>query len=366
MSNKENNHSVTINFTNKSVIRVVVIVILAFMFLSFLSKISTALKLIFISGFLAIALNPIVSWFTRHLPKKSRVGATALSYVVVIGFLFGFLFIVVPPFINQMVDLISEIPTSVSDIESQDTALVRFINKHNLTEEFTQVIGELKNNLQALTQRAVSTVTTIGSGIVSFITVLVMTFMMLIEGPRWVQRYVNIQPKSKVDKRIEVLKDMYRLVTGYVNGQLLIALIAAIFAFFALVITSTIMEVSVNAIALASIVGLIGLIPMIGNTIAAVIVVLFCLFISAPLAIVMAIFFLVYQQIENATLQPFIQAKYNELTPLTVFVAAIIGVSVAGFLGALVAIPVAGCLRIYLMAYYGDKLALKNNEKFST
>lgn len=159
------------------------------------------------------------------------------------------------------------------------------------------------------------------------------------------------------------MRRMYEVVTGYVNGQLLIASIAGVFALIALLITSTIFDATINPIALALIVALIGLIPMIGNTVAAVIVVVLCSFVSLPLAITMAIFFLVYQQIENATLQPYIQAKYNELTPLMVFIAAIIGVSIAGFLGALIAIPVAGCLRVYLVEYHGSRLHPEKKSK---
>lgn len=357
--------TINVSFTNRTVVRVVIFVIATLLLIGFFSRISAALQLIFMSAFLALALNPAVSWITRHLRSRSRVGGTAVAYVIVIGLLIGFFLLVVPPFVRQMVDLIGEIPTSVQDIENQDTPLVRFIQDNNLTEQYANIITDVKDNLQDITGRAISTATTVGSGIVAFVTVLVMTFMMLVEGPAWVQRVVAMQSKEKVDKRVKVLKDMYRLITGYVNGQLLIAFIAATFAFFALVISTAILDVSINPIALACIVGLVGLIPMIGNTIAAVIVVLFCLFVSFPLALIMAVFFLVYQQVENATLQPYIQSKYNELTPLTVFVAAIIGVSVAGFLGALVAIPVVGCIRIYIKAYYGHKLAPKNTRKIS-
>lgn len=361
----KDNKSITINFNNKTIIRVVVIIVLTFLALAFLSKITTALRLIFISAFLALALNPAVSWITRHLPSRSRVRATAVAYIAVIGVVIGILALVIPPFVSQSIDLVNEIPTSVQDIQNQDTPVVRFIERYSLTDEYTQALSDVKGNLQGLTGRAVSTASTVGSGIVALITVLVLTFMMLIEGPRWVQRVVSMQSQQKVDKNMQVMTDMYRMVTGYVNGQLLIALVAAFFAFFALVIASSIVGVTINAIALASVVGLLGLIPMIGNTISAVIVVLFCLFVSWPLALIMGIFFLLYQQIENATFQPYIQSKYNELTPLTVFIAAIIGVSVAGFLGALVAIPVAGCIRIYVKAYYGHKIAPKNNEKIA-
>jgi len=102
------------------------------------------------------------------------------------------------------------------------------------------------------------------------------------------------------------------------------------------------------------------LIPMIGNTIGGILVVLACLFVSTPLAIIMAIFFVLYQQIENVSLQPYIQAKYNELTPLLVFVAALIGISYAGFLGALIAIPVAGCAKILFLDYLERKQRTKS------
>lgn len=358
MTEKDHKQTITVSFTNKTLIRTLLFILLAFLFVGFLARISTALKLILISGFLALALNPVVSWISNVLPNKSRVRATAVAYLAVIAIIIGFIIIIVPPLVKQSIDFVDTIPLSVDDIRNQDTPIVRFIERYNLTKQYTQAVSEIKESLNNVTGQAYSVITTIGSGLVAVITVLVMTFMMLVEGPQWKRRIIAIQPKNKVDKRSIMFNDMYRMVTGYVNGQLLVALIASIFAFFALAIASTILQVSINPIALAAIVGFMGLIPMIGNTIAAVIVVVFCLFASLPLAIVMAVFFLIYQQVENATLQPYIQSKYNELTPLTVFIAAIIGVSVAGFLGALIAIPFAGCLRIYFKNYYGDKFDL--------
>lgn len=365
MAQPDKQNTVTVTFTNRTIVRIVLFVAIGLLLLNVIASIAYALQLIFIAFFLALAFNPAVSWIARHLKSKSRTLATATAYLIVLLFLAGFLGLVVPPFINQTVDVVQEIPTSVEDIENQDTPLVRFIREYNLTEQYTEVVSDIKDNLEGFTSKIFSTLTAVGSGVVAVITVLVMTFMMLVEGPRWIKKYVEIQPKHKLDKRMRVLKKMYRMVTGYVNGQLFIATLAAVFAMIALLIASTALDVKINAVALASIVGLIGLIPMIGNTIAAVIVVLLCLFVSLPLAIIMAIFFLVYQQIENATLQPYIQSKYNELTPLTVFVAALLGVSVAGFLGALVAIPVAGCIRIYLIEYYGHKLAPQSADKTS-
>jgi predicted PurR-regulated permease PerM len=363
MPNLDKPKTVNVTFTNRTIVRIVIFVAVGLTVLNFISSITYALQLIFFAFFLALALNPAVSWISYRLKSKSRPRATAVAYMIVLLILAGFLGLIVPPFVNQTVDLVKEIPTSVSDIQDQDTPLVRFIRENDLTDEYTKVVSDIRDNLQNITSRVFSTITAVGSGVVALITVLVMTFMMLIEGPRWIEKYMAMQPKNKIDKRKRVLLSMYRMVTGYVNGQLFIATVAALFAMVALLISSTILGVSINAVALASIVGLIGLIPMIGNTIAAIIVIIFCLFVSLPLAIIMAVFFLVYQQVENATLQPYIQSKYNELTPLTVFVAALLGVSIAGFLGALVAIPVAGCLRIILVEYYSDKFAPKKLDK---
>lgn len=359
MPHRDKEDNITVSFSNKTVIRVVLFVAVGFVLLGFISALSSALQLIFISFFLALALNPAVSWLSRHLPGNSRVGATAVAYLVVVSLVVAFFAVIVPPLVRQGIDIVQDIPTSVSDIENQDTPIVRFIRDNNLTSQYTSIVSDVKDNLEGFTSKAVSTATYVGNGIIAIITVFVMTFMMLVEGPRWVQKFFEIQPKNKLAKRKQVLSDMYRMVTGYVNGQLFIATVAAIFALLALAIGTTVFDVSVNILGLACIVGVVGLIPMIGNTIAAVLVVIICLFASLPLAITMAIFFLVYQQIENATFQPYIQSKYNELTPLTVFIAAILGVAVAGFLGALVAIPVVGCIRIYILAYYGDKLQAK-------
>jgi predicted PurR-regulated permease PerM len=145
------------------------------------------------------------------------------------------------------------------------------------------------------------------------------------------------------------------MVTGFVNGQLILAIIASMFAFFALLISSTLFDVSINAVALAGIVAIFGLIPLIGNPLAATIVIIACLFNSVGLALVMLIYFIVYSQIENVTLQPYIQSKANDLTPLVVFVSALIGIGFGGILGALVAVPIAGCIKILVEDYFANR-----------
>jgi predicted PurR-regulated permease PerM len=102
-------------------------------------------------------------------------------------------------------------------------------------------------------------------------------------------------------------------------------------------------------------VALFGIIPTIGNIIAAIVVALACLFSSVPLAITMLVYFVIYQQIENVTIQPYMQSRKNDLSPLLVFIAALLGIGFGGILGGFVAIPAAGCLKILIEDYLDDR-----------
>lgn len=139
---------------------------------------------------------------------------------------------------------------------------------------------------------------------------------------------------------------MYRVIKGYVNGQVVLAALAAVLILPALLILDV-----PYAIALAVVVFICGLIPLVGHTIGAIIVSLVALFHSPLSALLILIYYILYQQIENYIIQPRIQANSTNMSPLLVFTAVLIGVSFGGLLGGLVAIPLAGCARILLLDY---------------
>ncbi len=346
-----------VTVSNRTVIRVLVLGALAFLVIKLLGHVMHPLQLILISAFLSLALNPAVKWISKHLRIKTRGMATGLAYLVVVVLLGLFINTVVPPLVHQTVDFVRSAPTTINDLNTNNSALSSFVRRYHLQNEVKGFSENIKQRTKNLQQPVVSTAGRLGSALISILTVFVLTFMMLVEGPEWVTRALSFQPQAKREHYKSLLRRMYRIVTGYVNGQLLLALIGAGFDFLVLVVASHILHVSVNAVALAGIVALTGLIPMIGHTIGASIVVLACLFVSTPLAVIMAIVVIVYQQVENITLQPYIQAKYNELTPLLVFVSALLGIGVAGLLGAFVAIPAAGCARILFLDYHERKNA---------
>ncbi|MEO5627961.1 MAG: AI-2E family transporter [Candidatus Saccharimonadales bacterium] len=348
---------VTINLSTEAVIRTIVLVIAALIFIKIFGRVGYQLQLIGISAFLALALNPAVTSLSKRLHIKSRIGATGLAYVVVITLLVAFVALVVPPLVRQTNDFVRTVPDTIKDLKNEDTTVGKFVKRYNLQSQIDKVSGDLSDKAGDAPSLVLSTAGRVGGAFIAMITIFVLTFMMLVEGPLWLDRFFSIMPSEKRKPYRDLARKMYKVVTGYVNGQVLIAAIAAAFAFTALTIAGHFTSGStVNPAALAGIVFLFGLIPLIGNTLAAIVVVIICLFSSVPLAIIMAIYFPVYQQIENATLQPLIQAKSNQLTPLLVFVAALLGAGFGGLLGAFVAIPAAGCLRILFEYHFGDSL----------
>lgn len=340
-----------VTVSNRTVVRLILLTVGTIIGIRFALNVSNVLVLIFIAFFLALALNPAVGWIIRKLRLKSRITATAIAYVAVLVVLGAFLTYIVPPLVRQTVAFVEDVPVTIDSLQTDDTAAGRFVRQYDLDEQLEGFKNNITERTKDLRQPVIATAGRVGSALVSIVTVLVLTFMMLVEGPVWLKRYLRFLPKRQRDHQEMLAGKMYRVVTGYVNGQLLLALIAASFAFIVLVIASTFLDVSVNAVALAGILLFTGLIPMIGNTIGGVIVTLACLFVSVPLALIMAGFFVLYQQIENVSLQPYIQAKYNELSPLLVFVAALLGIGFGGLLGGLIAIPLAGCVKILFLDY---------------
>lgn len=341
--------SVEITISNQTVVRVLLMVILSFLFLAALRRAAQALQLIVTGVFLAIVLNKPVHWFAVRLPGKkkgNRVLATALSFLVIILFLAGFLASIVPPLVLQTSNFIEAAPQLIDDTRTANNSIGQFIRNYNLEPQVERLAGQLGQRSDNIAGSALNVLTRAGSSFFAMLTILVIAFMTLIEGQKWLALLKGFIPAHKRKHAEGVIHDMYKVITGYVNGQVLLAALAA-----------SIMVVPLFAfnisypVALMVIVFFCGLIPMIGHYIGVTILTLVALFTSVGSAIGILAFYVVYQQVENYAVQPRIQAASTNMTPLMVFVALIIGVSFGGLAGGLFAIPVAGCLKVLLVDY---------------
>jgi predicted PurR-regulated permease PerM len=346
---KNSPDALEVTVTNRTVIRVILLVLSAVLLLLAIRQAAHALTLIFISFFLALALNAPVHWISSKIPGKrkgNRTLATAFSFLIVVVFLGLFLASIIPPLIRQTTSFVEAVPGIVDDLRNNDNSLGQFVDKYNLESQVDKISEQASEQASKATSSALTTVGRVGGGIVSLLTVLVITFMMLTEGPRWINIIRRLTPDER-EAHLETLgRSMYRVIKGYVNGQVILAFIAAILILPVLVI----MHVS-YPFALVVVVFICGLIPMIGHTIGAIIVTIVALFTSPLSAIIVLGYYILYQQIENYAIQPKVQANTTDMSPLLVFVSVVIGVSFSGILGGLLAIPIAGCLKILVLDY---------------
>jgi predicted PurR-regulated permease PerM len=348
----EPSRRVTVNITNKTIVRTILWVVATIILYKFFDKIAHVITLVFAAFFLALALNPVVSWSRNRMHLKSRAQATAVSYLFVVTFLIIFFVLVTPPLVRQTRTFVKQVPQTVTNFQEQDSSLARTARRLHLDKKLSEAASNFASNYSNYGTTLLNTGRRIAEAIASVFAVLVMAFMMLVEGPKWLELYFNTLPERKRARQRKIAYKMYRAVTGYVNGQVIIAAVAAIFAFITLEIAGNVLDVESNAAALAGIVFVFGIIPLFGNPIAAILVVLVSALNSLSLAIIMAIYFVIYFFIENHSLQPYVQSRLNELTPLMVFVAALVGVAFGGILGAIVAIPAASAIKILAEDYY--------------
>jgi predicted PurR-regulated permease PerM len=298
---------------------------------------------VLVALFLALALNPAVEWLMAHgVPRRGLAVAITMlgAALLVVGI--GAIF--VPTVVHQVNEFVNAIPGYVDDVTKGRGRLGFLETKYHVVEKVKDAVqsgGARK--LLGFSGTAISLTKSVITIIVASITIVVMTIFMLLEGPDWVERFYSLLPAEQQKRWRAVGYDVYRTVGGYVTGNLVISLIAGV--------TTTILLLALGvpfAVALGLVVAILDLVPLAGATIAAVIVCTVAFLHSLPAGIICVVFFVVYQQIENHFLQPVIYGRTVQLSPLAVLIAVLIGAQLAGVLGALGAIPVAGSIQVFV------------------
>lgn len=328
-----------------------------------------ALITIGIAMFLALALNPPVSALAKRLPGKSRVGATAIAYLLVVALIGAILFLVVPPIVQQTGKFVTTVPSLIDKTMEKKPLLDNFLAQYNLRDALDQSITTVKDQIAGISTQlagiAVGVVTGAFGWVVNAFFVLILGFFMLIEGPLWMKKIWDLyQDAEKREMHKASVEKMYRVVTGFVNGQIAVASIGASFVFITVFIMSLFpgLQLASNlALPLAAIVFVMELIPMVGAPLATILTGLILLLNSTTAALLFVAIYLVYQQVENNVIAPKIQSKNVELSILWILMALLIGSSIFGLIGGLISIPIAGCLRILLIDYL--EYAKKRREK---
>jgi predicted PurR-regulated permease PerM len=166
---------------------------------------------------------------------------------------------------------------------------------------------------------------------------------MLLEGPEWRRRCTELIPETHRDAVERVGAGVYRAVGGFVTGNLVASLLAGLFATIIMLVTGV-----PYAVPLGLFVAIIELVPYVGPLVATIIVTAVALTVSVTTGLVVLGLLLAYHAIEGHTLRPFLYGRAVKLSPLAVLVAILLGTEIAGVLGALIAIPVAGSVQVII------------------
>ena len=317
-----------------------------------------ALMIIGTALFLALALNYPVKKLAGWLPGESRLGGTALAFTSLIVFLIAMVWFVVPPIVQQSAKFAATMPALVDQANEQWHGVGRFIDENGLREQVDTAAENVKQQAAGIATKVgtniLSSVGSLASFIASLFLVIVLAFLMLLEGPEWMRRIWGLyNDQEKMIHHRRLADKVYNVVTGYINGQLTVSGIGSLVAgLFVFGMSFFVAEIDANlAMPTILLTFVLSLIPMFGATLAGGLVTLLLALNSITAAIVYLVFFIIYQQIENNFISPAIQAKKVELSALAVLVAVTVGLYVSGLVGVVVAIPVAGTIKVFLEDY---------------
>jgi predicted PurR-regulated permease PerM len=305
---------------------------------------------IFVAIFLATALNPAVDGLQRGGVRRRGL-AVAVVFVTAILAIAALGATIIPTIVAQVNDFVDEVPNYVEDLTAGRGRLGFLEREYQITERVREALSEGgASRLLGISGTALAVTKGVVTAVVATVTIAFLTLFMLLEGPAWVERLYSLLPEEKQPRWRKVGYDIYRTIGGYVTGNLTISLIAGI------VSTAVLLGVGVPyAVALGLLVAILDLIPLAGATIAAVLVSTVAFLDSTTSGIIVLIFFIVYQQLENHVLQPVVYGRTVQLSPLAVLIAVLIGAELAGVIGALAAIPVAGAIQVILVDWLAHR-----------
>lgn len=318
-------------------------VLAAYVLARTLGRLDTTLTILVVSIFLTLALNPIVERLvSRGVRRSIAVSLVCLGLLVAFGLV---CLVVIPPIVDETTELVEQGPKYVENFLNQPWVkeLDRDYNVSQKINDQVQKKASDGNFVGTVFGGVLGAGMLVVSAIFQAFTVLVLTIYLLAAFPQVKQSFYRMVPASRRPRVISLSEEVMRRTGGYAIGQVIVATINALCSW----VMMTILGIPYPAV-LAVVVGLLGLIPLVGATLGAVIVAIVGFFVAPKVALVVGIYYLIYQQIENYVIVPRVMARTVAVPGAITVVAALAGGTLFGVLGALLAIPLAaGLLLIY-------------------
>jgi predicted PurR-regulated permease PerM len=311
--------------------------------------------LFLIAVFFAVAIAPAVNWLDHR--RVPRWLAILLVYLGIGGAIFGIGLLIVPPLVNGVEDLSGDLPGYADDLRKNET-FRDYDNRYHITEKLREQAQQLPTKLGDAAGTLRDVTVGVFTRFVQLFSILVITFFLVKDGHRLLEFAYRQFPPERARRMRKIADDISDAIAGYVLGNFVISVLAGLVTFA----TLQILDVPF-ATPLAILFGFFDLIPLVGATLGGILVGIVVAFAADfPLGlIVWAAVLILYQQVENNLIQPFVYGRAVQLHPLIVIVAILIGSALLGVLGALVAIPAAAAVQAVIRDYWhfhqGDRAA---------
>jgi predicted PurR-regulated permease PerM len=314
-------------------------VAVAYVVVRAVADIAEELLLIGLALFLAVGLNPIVEWVARR--RIPRGVGVAVVIVSLLGLTTGFVFVALPPIVHETHTLIHNFPKYRHDLATGKGTLGRLAVKVHLTSYLSGAKARaLKNSLVGGALGAGERVLSAG---IATLTVIVLTIYFLIALPAVKRLWLRFTPASRRARAEYLTEQVFGRVGGFVLGNLLTSIVAALGTFFWLVAVG-----GPYPLLLALFVGIFDLLPVVGSTIAGLAVAAVMLTRGLPLALATGAFYTAYRFFEDYLLTPRVMHHTVKISPGVTIVATLIGGALLGLVGALIAIPCAATIYLVL------------------
>ena len=338
--------------STRTVLRVVLIVLAVIGTVLVVRLLWKPIGWVVIAAFIAIALSGPVSLFEKKMPRGLAI---ALVYILLLLIPAGIAAAVIPPVVDEGVNLVNDLPRYTNDLQQTvegNDRLAKINRDFGVTNELQRLSQDAPNHIG----EAATVVRDVGSGLFSglfsALTILVLSVFMTARGRVWVNGALKLHGGKEAAAVGVALDRIANAVGHYVAGAAIQATIAGVTAFIVLSILGV-----PFAGALAVLVALFDLIPLVGATIAGIIVLIVTLFHDFPTAtIVWVVFAIAYQQFENYVIQPQIHKRSVQLEPFIVLISVICGGVLFGIVGALLAIPIAASIQIGAQEWWRFRL----------
>ena len=323
-------------------VRVTLAVVATLVVVAAARQVSHVLLLVLVAFVLAVGLDPAVQWLAR---LRMRRGAAVAAIVIGVALsLVLFVALLVPVLTREAQRFAEALPGYVAMVEGRDGWLGDAARRADLSAEIQQFIAEIPAKISASFSSIVGVAGTVVGRVVDVVTVGVLCVYFMLAMPRLPSKVAALTSPNRRARVDRTLQRSFEKVGGYVSGNLITSAVcgaATVVALLALRVD--------YAVPLGIWAGVADLVPQVGAYLGAVPAVLVALAEGPARAVATLLFFVVYQQFENYVLAPRVYRNAIDLSPAAVIVSTLCGATLAGFAGALLALPVAATIKVVLV-----------------